>query len=73
MEKRFTLEYSADQGMFHLNDGMHTRNTNGYRTILENITMEEYKTFSDRIKNKKITYAFLFNEAEKFNKNRNER
>jgi len=67
MEKRFTLEYSEEQGAFHMNDGTHSKNTNGYRTILDNITIEEYKKFSDRLKNRKITFAYLYKEAEKFN------
>jgi hypothetical protein len=50
-----------------MNDGTHSKNTNGYRTILDNITIEEYKRFTDRIRNKKITFAYLFREAEKFN------
>lgn len=70
MDKRFTLEYSEEQGAFHMNDGTHTKNTNGYRTILENISIEEYKKFSDRIKNRKITFAYLYKEAEKFNNER---
>ncbi len=70
MEKTFTLEYSEQQGAFHMNDGTHTKNTNGYRTILDNITIEEYKKFADRIKNRKITFAYLYKEAEKFKNER---
>ncbi len=66
MEKTFTLEYSEQQGAFHMNDGTHTKNTNGYRSILEDITIEEYKRFTDQIRNKKITFAYLYKEAEKF-------
>ncbi len=66
MENRFTLEYSEEQGMFHMNDGTHPKNTNGYRTILDDITIEEYKKFMDRLKNRKITYAYLINQAVKF-------
>ncbi len=66
MEKTFTLEYSEQQGSFHMNDGSHAKNTNGYRTILDNITIDEYKRFTDRIRNRKITYAYLISEADKF-------
>ncbi len=68
MEKTFTLEYSEQQGSFHMNDGSHTKNTNGYRTILDNITIDEYERFTDRLRNRKITFAYLYKEAEKFMK-----
>ncbi len=70
MERLFTLEYSEEQGAFHMNDGTHSKNTNGYRTILENISIEDYKKFSDRLKNRKITFAYLYKEAEKFKNER---
>jgi|LauGreDrversion4_2_1035121.scaffolds.fasta_scaffold478497_1 hypothetical protein len=66
MEKKFILEYSEEQGMFHMNDGTHPKNTNGYLTVLEDITLEEYKKFTDQIRNRKITYAYLIREAIKF-------
>ena len=66
MSNKFTLEYSEQQGCFHLNNGSHQENTNGYRAVLYDITYEEYQKFTDQIRNRKITYAYLLKEAEKF-------
>jgi hypothetical protein len=68
MESKFTLEYNEQQGMFHLNNGSQPKNTNGYKTILEDLTLDQYQKFTDSIKGRKITYAFLIKEATKFKK-----
>lgn len=68
--QKFTLEYSEAQGCFHLNGGNHQKDTNGYKTVLDNITYEEYELFKNSIKGRKITYAFLIKEADKFNRKR---
>jgi hypothetical protein len=63
MADKFTLEYSEQQGCFHLNNGTHPKNTNGYKSILEDITYEEYEKFRDMIKGRKITLAYLYKQA----------
>lgn len=68
MPEKFTLEYSEQQGMFHMNDGSKPKNTNGYKTILEDLTLDQYQKFTNSIRGRKITYAFLIKEATKFKK-----
>jgi hypothetical protein len=75
MERTYRLEFSENQQKFHLDNYTHIQNSNGYITIFDCCTDNEFKAFEsfvNRIYKKKLTANYVLmcaSEMRLFTKN----